>query len=184
MKFRWLQSKNKKNGNLLFLIFLIGIVFLLIGGSLKDFTGVAEETEESEPTLQLLESPQSTSASDLEVRLSDILSKVEGAGAVEVMVTYKSSEEKILAVDSYLEQSGSNELGKEVTSKEEISTVLVEDASRSTEPFVIAEKMPAVEGVIIVAEGGDNSIIQQGLHSAVQAVLGVEAHKITILKMK
>ncbi|MFI3175195.1 MAG: hypothetical protein R3Y53_08395 [Bacillota bacterium] len=188
MEFRWLQSKNKKNSNLIFLIFLIGIVLLLLGGSLKDFTGDAEEVEvemeENAPVVQLFEESQEPYATEIERRLADILSKVDGAGSVEVMVTYKSAEEKILAVDSYVEQSGSDESGKEVTYKEEVTTVLIEDENRGTEPFVVSEKMPKVEGVVVVAEGGDNAIVAQGLHNAVQAIFDVEAHKITILKMK
>jgi len=41
-----------------------------------------------------------------------------------------------------------------------------------------------VEGVIIVAEGGDDILIKEALMNAAKTVLGIEMHKVQVLKMK
>ena len=37
---------------------------------------------------------------------------------------------------------------------------------------------PEVEGVIVIADGGDNAVVVQNITGAIQALYGVEAHKI------
>ena len=44
------------------------------------------------------------------------------------------------------------------------------------------ELLPEVEGVIVIAEGGDNAVVARNITEAVQALFGVEAHKIKIMK--
>lgn len=41
-----------------------------------------------------------------------------------------------------------------------------------------------VTGVLIAAEGGDNSVVVQNIQQAVMALFQVEAHKIKVMKMK
>lgn len=41
-----------------------------------------------------------------------------------------------------------------------------------------------VTGVLIAAEGGDNSVVIQNIQQAVMALFQVEAHKIKVMKMK
>ena len=40
------------------------------------------------------------------------------------------------------------------------------------------ELAPEVEGVVVIADGGDNAVVAQNITEAVQALFGVEAHKI------
>lgn len=40
-----------------------------------------------------------------------------------------------------------------------------------------------VEGVVIVAEGGGNGLVASNITSALEALLGIPAHKIKVLKM-
>ena len=62
-------------------------------------------------------------------------------------------------------------------------TVYEEDGSRGKSPYVISETNPKVEGVLVIAEGGGNSRIKQEILEAAQALFGIEAHKIKIVKM-
>ena len=50
------------------------------------------------------------------------------------------------------------------------------------QPYVSKELTPEVEGVVVVADGGDNAVTVQNISEAVQALFGVEAHKIKIMK--
>ncbi|MEI3220461.1 MAG: hypothetical protein V8S08_13640 [Lachnoclostridium sp.] len=48
---------------------------------------------------------------------------------------------------------------------------------------MIKEISPEVEGVIVIAEGGDNPVVIQNISEAVQALFGVDTHKIKIMKL-
>ncbi|MPN44414.1 hypothetical protein SDC9_191979 [bioreactor metagenome] len=117
--------------------------------------------------------------------MAEILSKIQGAGQVDVMLTFRVSTESVVAHEEKTEESRSQENGKtsENLSKE-TTVVMTEDGKGNTSPLVLTENSPQVEGVVIVAQGGDNAVVCKALSSAAQALLDVPAHKIAILKMK
>jgi stage III sporulation protein AG len=53
-----------------------------------------------------------------------------------------------------------------------------------TQPVVVKEKQPIIEGIIIVAEGGDDVIVQSNLRKAASALFEVAEYKIEVFKMK
>ena len=48
---------------------------------------------------------------------------------------------------------------------------------------MIEELEPEIQGVVVVAEGGDNPVVVQNITEAVMALFGVEVHKIKVMKM-
>lgn len=127
-------------------------------------------------------------ASCLEERLEEMLSQMDGVGRVEVMVTVADSGERVLEkdVNSTVTDTaetdsagGSRNISERV--QEEV-TIYTEKGSESY-PYVQKEKLPAVEGVVIVAEGGDNMTVVSDISGVVKALLPVEAHRIKVVKM-
>lgn len=114
---------------------------------------------------------------NITTQLEKTLSQVEGAGKVKVLINYSQSGEKILAYDM---ESNINEKdnGKENNSKSEV----VYDGNKM--PVILKEYMPKVEGVIIVAQGGNIESVKKQLISGTVALLGIDSHKIEVLKMK
>ena len=51
-------------------------------------------------------------------------------------------------------------------------------------PYVIKQLQPEIEGVFVIAEGGGDENVQLQITEAVQALFGIEAHKIKIAKRK
>ncbi len=45
------------------------------------------------------------------------------------------------------------------------------------------ELSPKVEGVVVIAEGGDKGVVVQNITEAVQALFGVDTHKIKVMKL-
>lgn len=45
-------------------------------------------------------------------------------------------------------------------------------------------EQPQVEGVLVIAEGGDKSSVKEEIIGAAQALFGIEPHKIKIMKME
>lgn len=154
--------KNKKSMGILAVIFIVGI--MLIMGTGSGTSTAAASSEES-------------AVRELDKRLERILSQVEGAGKVSVLINYRQSGEKILAYDME-SNTQEKESQKENTSKSEV----VYDGNKM--PVILKEYMPKVEGVIIVAQGGNIESVKKQLIAGTVALLGVEEHKIEVLKMK
>ncbi|MFV0518787.1 MAG: hypothetical protein ACK5LY_00800 [Lachnospirales bacterium] len=123
---------------------------------------------------------------ELETKLENILSKVSGAGKVEVLITVSNGGEKVIAksTNSKIQETTENKdnLQKEVFDEEIIDEVIYSDKS-SGEPFILYEKNPSIQGVLIVAEGGDNALIRDAFIHATESLLGVSSYKISVLKM-
>lgn len=126
----------------------------------------------------------------LEKRLSAILSQVAGAGRVKVMVTLESRGERIVEKDTpesskTVEETDANG-GSRVTGEQDWGeeTVYYEDGSGGKSPYVVKELEPNVEGVLVLAEGGDSALVKQELLEAVQALFPIEAHKVKIMKLE
>ena len=60
--------------------------------------------------------------------------------------------------------------------------VYVENGSEK-HPYVTKEVLPKVEGVLVVAEGGDDPRVISDISDTVMALFRVEAHKIKVVKM-
>lgn len=125
-----------------------------------------------------------------ELRLKEVLQKVEGVGRTEVMITLQASAELVVekdtpstrqTVEEADAQGGSRTTQEESWSEE---TIYQEDAEGSRTPYVVKQLEPKVEGVIVIAEGGADAAVKQNILEAVQALFPVEAHKIKIMKME
>ncbi len=129
------------------------------------------------------------SQSDIEKRLEELFGNIDGAGNVKVMITYKSGPEKVLATETKSSEESSQERdtdGTERTSKNvssEINMAYSQNNMSSGEPFIVKEKTPEIEGIVVVAEGGDDIIVKDAISKAAQALFNVPAHKVEVLKM-
>ena len=168
---------------LYFLLAAIGVVLLLPTGTKK----TSEETEQ----------PQETAARDaglsvqeeMEQRLCDALSQMDGVGAVHVVVTLESTGKKIVEKDvptrSTTEENKKGEETGSVTSASQDEATVYEKTQNGAEtPYVVSEEYPAVRGVLVIAEGGGNPVTVQEIQEAVMALFQVGANKIKVVKMK
>lgn len=193
--FSFFSKIKKEKWEKIAIIFLLGVFFLLAATPVSGFTGkknkcVVQEQEKSSKTA--LESANSseneTYIADLENKLEQTIAGMEGAGEVLVMITCKDTGEKILDKNQPYESESKKEKedGKEseqTSIRSDQETVLMEQEGNKT-PIVIREKYPEIEGVVVVCEGGDNSALALRIKEAVQALFGIDAHKIVVCKSK
>lgn len=125
----------------------------------------------------------------LESRLQAILEGMAGAGKVEVMITFSSSEELVVEKDRPMTRSNTTESDGEggtrtiyQTDSGE-STVYRSDGSDS-EPYVVKTLTPKVEGVLVAAQGAGTGEVTKNITEAIQALFDLEAHKIKVIRMK
>lgn len=139
-------------------------------------------------TNKTLEITEDTYEKLLEERLEEILSYVEGAGKIKVMVTLKASGEKIILKESPYTKNTVNEQdsggGTRNTidlSQSEQVVYLEENGGKI--PYVIQETAPEIEGILVIAQGADNEVVKKELNAAIAALFDLQSHKIKICKM-
>lgn len=128
-------------------------------------------------------------AAYLEKALEEVLSSMEGAGKVKVLITMESSKEAVLEKDAGKQRRGITEVDSAGGSRnttdisEQEETVYTEGQSSAQTPYVKRIDAPKVQGVLVAAEGGQNAKVVKNITEAIQALFGIEAHKIKIVKM-
>ena len=194
-----------KKENLILLI-LVGILLLVIAipadhktGSSKvvkaseteqqtEVRGKAKTSERIDDTNQA-EFPPEMGEEDyrkmLQKEVTMILSQIDGAGEVAVMITFKESKEKVVEKDSKKTQKQTGEMALNGTEKSAGES----DSQESTvmdsgeDPFVIKSLYPKIEGVLVLAQGVGKGHVRADITEAVQALFGVEAHRIKVLRL-
>lgn len=141
-----------------FLVLLAGILLMMIPSPKKSNPPPAETVPDTTQNLPLLQE-----------QLAEILSQMEGAGRVKVLLTTASGERTIYQTDSTA--SGS-------------STVIVTDSSRNQVGVVTQVEGPQYLGAIVVCQGADRPSIRLTLTQAVSNATGLSFDRISILKMK
>lgn len=112
----------------------------------------------------------------LSKELEQTLGYMDGVGKVHVMITFQNSGENIVEKDISKSENTNENTGYQE------STVYGETDGR--EPYVSQQKLPKVEGVFVVAQGGGDSIVKQDILDVVVALFSIDAHKVKIVKME
>ena len=99
------------------------------------------------------------------------------------MITLSASSEKIVEKDreSSSETSGENESGSSKRSSSSETSVYTGNGSNET-PYIAKELSPAIEGVLVIADGGDDAVVIENITEAVQALFPVDTHRIKVMK--
>lgn len=106
---------------------------------------------------------------NLEKRLSQTLSKVDGAGDVDVVITVESGMRTVLATKTTTTE---NSFGVET-----VETPIVVNGKT----VVISEMYPEIVGVLIVCKGANNISVMTKLQQATISLLDININQIEIL---
>ncbi len=168
-------------------LLLVGILIMTVVFPSEKDTSVSVLTEpdaaDSESTAQTWEIQQ------YEEKLESLLGQMEGAGKVKVMITESVSRENIVEKDApytiSLSQNGEDgdNGNKNQQENREESTVFQRDNQGNETPYVKKTLAPRIEGVLVLAQGGDNAVVAANITEAVMALFDIEAHKIKVMKM-
>ena len=110
---------------------------------------------------------------DLQTGLEEILSQIQGAGRVQVLLTQREGERTVYQTDEDSTSSGIRS-----------DTVLLNGSDRSQTGLVQQVNPPTYLGAVIVCQGADSASVRLAIVSAVGSVTGLSTDKITVLKMK
>ncbi|MGI5970306.1 MAG: stage III sporulation protein AG [Oscillospiraceae bacterium] len=121
--------------------------------------------------------------SEIEARLEEALSRIDGVGDVKVILTLKTGTERILATDrsSSYKAGDTGEVSEYDTDE---STVVISSGSGIQEAVVVKTLYPEYQGALIVCRGGGNSTVCLTVTEAVSALTGLGSDKIKVTKMR
>jgi stage III sporulation protein AG len=137
------------------IVVAVGLILMLLPGG---------STSKQEQPRQI----QETEA-DFATELAEILSKIKGAGKVEVMLTTAQGQETCYQTDSRGEDQ---------------STVTITDSARNETGLIRQVNPPTYLGAIIVCQGGDDPGVRLAIVESVAKVTGLGADRISVMKMK
>ena len=113
----------------------------------------------------------------LQQELEILLSKLEGAGKVSVLLTHASGPETYFQTDETINKSMDS-------SDTRTQTVLISDSSRNEAGLVRRIDPPIYLGAVILCQGADSARVRLAVVDAVATTTGLTSDKISVGKMK
>lgn len=141
-------------------VVLAGILLMAIPEERKEVTAPPENSTAEAP-------------SALEERLSLMLSQVEGAGKVRVLLTEAKGQQTVYEMN--VEQRA------EETRRQ---TVLIQRSDRGETGLVRQINPPVYQGALVLCQGAASARVRLLMIQAVSSVTGLGADKVTVLKME
>lgn len=178
---------SSKKSQLLFLL-LVGLLLVVIAIPTKKTESErgTEETVDTETTVDALDITKYSAY--LEEKIAGALEHVSGVGKTEIVITFSSNGQKIVEKD---QQSDSQKMTEADSAggtrnsedrSSERTSIYIQEADGSQIPYISEELLPEIQGVLVIAEGGDNAVVVKNITEAIQALFGLDAHKIKIMK--
>ena len=183
------------------IIALLGVICLIAGSVLfetENKTGTSTlanvsnagldtqaASEAKDGAIETLNQSNKDPKSEMETKLQAILSKISGAGKVDVMITFYTGNEFVPAVDVNTSENNTQEKDKEggsrvVKQTDKENSTIYEEVDGSKKPFIVKEILPKVKGVVIVADGAADAEVKANLAKATEALLDIATHKIQV----
>ena len=179
------KDKKKQIENIIVCIVILIITVLIINSMWStDNKESQNNTKQSSKVLaQTTLTDTSTEEQDnLEKKLEEILSSINGVGKVKVLIKYSESS-SIVAMynetksESTIKESDKSGVSKEQTDTENKKEIVYSDEEGKSKPITEKVVMPVIEGAIITAQGAKDSTVKSSIVSAVEAVTGLAVHK-------
>lgn len=190
------QEKTKRKIENL-VVFAIILIITIISINLI-WNGDKKESSENTTSSKILaknneinleQKADSITTNELEVKLKNILSKIQGVGQVEVFINYSESSEVIPMYNensqtSLTEETDTSGGVRKIQETDTQKEIIYQEDSGSKE--VITQKViePKVEGAIITAEGAGDVNVKTNIIQAVEATTGLATHKIQVFVME
>ncbi len=113
---------------------------------------------------------------NLESRLENIISSIDGVGECEIMITLENSSESVYATD--------NEKKSDSESTDTKDQYVIYDSQDGEKPVLIKENFPIVQGVSVVCGGGDNIEIKERIINTVTSLFNISTNRVSVSKIK
>ena len=162
-KFGSLLNKLKEDKKTALIIFaaVLGMLLILLSGPTEENSAEKVIDEEKFEIEQC------------EEKLQKLLSSVEGAGRVKVMITYETSDENVFAYNK-------DESYRENEQKFSSDYILVKNGGNET-GLKLKTVYPEVKGVAVVCDGANNPVTKEQIISVISALFDISTKNISVV---
>lgn len=181
-------NNKKKIENLVFLLVILIITVISINVIWNGDKKKEDDTSTESNTKQLAKNNNDTDNEiTLESKLENILSKINGVGKADVMLTYTESTQMVPVYNktektSNTDESDSGGGTRKIEESDVSQEVVYEDENGKNVIATQKTVSPKIEGAIITAEGASNPTIKTSIIQAVEAATGLSTHKIQVFE--
>lgn len=189
------NTNNKKRiENLVFFVIILIITIVIINIIWNGDKASSKEEVQNTSSKQLAKENTNTitvsseSTNELEIKLEDILSKIQGVGEVNVFINYSESSEIIPMYNENTKTSNTQETDtsggtRTIQESDAQKEIIYEENDGEKTPITQKVIEPKIEGAIITAKGAGNADVKTSIIQAVEAVTGLATHKIQVFEM-
>ncbi len=189
------KNNKKKIENLIFFVVILIVTIIMINIIWNGDKNKSNKEIQNDTSKQLANTNTSSievssnTTSELEIKLEEILSKIQGVGEVKVFINYSESNEIIPMYNQNTKTSNTEETdtsgGTRKIEKTDSQKEIIYEESDG-EKTVITQKVvePQIEGAIITAKGAGSAEVKTSIIQAVEAVTGLATHKIQVFEME
>ncbi len=189
-------NDKKKIENLVFFVIVLIITIVIINVIWND-NKTTTKTEKNTSTKKLATSITNESNSnenstitenDLEGKLEQILSKIQGVGEVKVCLNYSESSEIVAMYNetskiNNTEESDTSGGTRKIQETDTQKDIIYKEENGEKVPITQKIIQPKIEGAIITAKGANDMTTKTNIIQAVEAATGLATHKIQVFEM-
>ncbi len=155
------------------------LVFLGFAGMILILFSELFSSDKSDKPVKETRSEEITDFSaSTESKLEKILSRIDGVGKVSVLVSVEGTEEYVFAQE--IKESNSD--GTSSSQSENNFVIVQKDGDK--EALIRKTINPQITGVVVVCDGGADSIVKEKVYKAVAVALDLTSDKIYVTKNK
>lgn len=187
-------TNKKKIENLVVLIIILIVTIIAINYIWKDDNKEKNKNNQETAYKKLAEIVDEdvdikSTKDDLEQRLENILTKIDGVGSVSVLITYSQTNEIIPMYNESSKNSSTEETDSEggirtINEQDSTKEIIYKEEGGVNIPVTQKVVSPKIEGAVITAVGANNPSVRSNIIQAVEAVTGIATHKIQVFEMK
>lgn len=161
-----------KDGKKIKIIVAVGLIGILLIFTSEIFSNDNSKSRKSNETS--FDYIQYTD--ELENKLNETISSIDGVGECKVMITLENSSENVYATDNEIKNSENS-----INQKDEY---VIYDSQNGETPVLIKEYFPRVQGVTVICTGGDNTAVKEKIIQSVTALFNISASRVSVSKIK
>ncbi len=184
------DNKKKLENMVVFIVILIVTVIIINviwSGDSKEEKTISNSNKQL-AEVNNVQNSNNAGQSQLKYELENILSKINGVGKVEVLVTYAESSQIVAMYNENTKETSTEETDESggtrvIKESDTQKDVIYEEEDGMKKPITQKTIMPQIEGAIITAEGASNAAVKTNIIQAVEAATGLATHKIQVFEM-